>query len=67
MFENAEAFNQYIGDWDTRNVQEIYSIFKNAKSFNQSVEHWDLSSATYMTDMFKGSSYSHPIPVKQNK
>lgn len=67
MFENAEAFNQYVGDWDTYNVQQIYSIFKNAKSFNQSVEHWDLSSATYMTDMFKGSSYSHPIPVKQNK
>ena len=44
MFNNATAFNQYIGGWDTSQVVDMGAMFENATSFNQDISGWDMSS-----------------------
>ena len=60
MFENAEAFNQPIGNWDVSNVTDMGSMFENTEAFNQPIGNWDVSSVTNMSGMFYGAHCFQP-------
>ena len=52
MFENAPAFNTYIGSWNTGLVTSMRECFYRASTFNQDIGGWDTSSVTLMFQMF---------------
>ena len=54
-FDQAAAFNQPIGAWDTSKVTDMMFAFYGAEAFDQNISAWDTSSVTYMEDMFSGS------------
>ena len=56
MFEDAEAFNQNIGDWDVGNVESMFSMFEDAKAFNQDIGDWDVGNVIEMVSMFANAS-----------
>ena len=43
MFEKAQAFDQYIGDWDLSKVVKMNNMFSGATLFNKNVSKWDTS------------------------
>ena len=56
MFENAQAFNQNIGNWDVSSVTNMMSMLGSAynrMAFNQDISDWDVSSVTNMSYMFQ--------------
>ena len=55
MFENAPAFNTYIGSWNTGLVTNMSDCFYNASTFNQDIGGWDTSSVTRMDEMFRNA------------
>jgi len=52
MFENALAFNQDIGNWNTSNATNMVAVFRGATSFNQDIGNWNTSNATNMVYTF---------------
>ena len=52
LFNNADAFNQDIGDWNVSSVTTMYAMFRDATVFNQDISDWNVSSVTDMKAMF---------------
>ena len=42
MFNNAQVFNQNIGNWDVSSVRNMEGMFRMAYVFNQDIGSWDL-------------------------
>ena len=61
MFNNADAFNQNIGDWDVSKVTNMSNMFAHTAIFNQPIGGWDVSSVTDLSGMFQHSSFNQPI------
>lgn len=51
MFQNAFAFNQNIGNWNTSAVVFMSSVFSGATAFNQNLGNWQLNSNVNMSGM----------------
>ena len=50
---SAASFDEYIGDWVTRNAINVTAMFEGASSFNQSLTTWNVSSVIMMRAMFQ--------------
>ena len=61
MFNNADAFNQNIGDWDVSKVTNMSNMFAHTAIFNQPIGGWDVSSVTDLSGMFQHSPFNQPI------
>ena len=62
MFSCAIAFNQPIGNWNTRSVSHMGEMFQNALRFNQPIGAWNTSSVTNMRSMFQNAlRFNQPI------
>ncbi len=46
MFNKAENFNGFIGDWNVSNVTSMGFMFSGARVFNQDISNWDVSNVT---------------------
>ena len=55
MFQNAVEFNQDIGSWDVRKVNNLKSTFDGALAFNGNIGDWDVSSAERMMALFQNA------------
>ena len=56
MFKNCIIFNnQYISNWDTKNVETMFSMFDGAAKFNQLL-NWNTSDVNNMRNMFRNAS-----------
>jgi surface protein len=53
MFQNAQAFNQDISQWDVQNVNNFDGMFYIAQSFNQDISGWDVSNASDFRNVFQ--------------
>ena len=46
MFQNSQAFNQPIGNWDVSNVTYMRFMFADATSYNQDLSSWSVDGVT---------------------
>ena len=58
-FNEADTFNQPIGNWNTSNVTDFERMFYRATGFNQDIGAWDTSSVVDMQYMFDGNGQRH--------
>jgi surface protein len=56
MFNDADAFNQPLENWDVSNVHYMPYMFKSADSFNQPLGNWNTSNVSDMRQMFLNAS-----------
>jgi hypothetical protein len=62
MLNNADSFNQPIGNWDVSGVIDMSLMFCQADSFNQPIGNWDVSGVIDMSLMFyQADSFNQPI------
>ncbi len=52
MFDEANAFDYPIGDWDVSNITDMSFLFRFALDFNQDLANWDVSNVTDMRGLF---------------
>ena len=55
VFQNANAFNQNIGGWNTSLVESMHKMFRFAFVFNQNIGSWNTSRVTNMERMFESA------------
>jgi surface protein len=56
MFNQAPAFNQNIGSWNTTAVTTMTSMFNEASAFDQDIGSWNTAAVTDMYGVFRGAS-----------
>lgn len=64
MFADCTVLNGpgNIGDWNTRSVTNMSSLFRNARNFNQPIGNWNTAATTTMRFMFRGAeAFNQPI------
>ena len=62
MFYNAEAFNQYIGDWNMGKVENTSRMFYGAEAFNQDIGDWSMGKVENTSYMFQNAkAFDHDI------
>jgi surface protein len=58
MFNDSQAFNGNISNWDTSKVTSMENMFARtvqAVKFNNVINGWDTSKVTTMKNMFAGA------------
>jgi len=58
-FNEADTFNQPIGNWNTSNATDFERMFFRATGFNQDIGAWDTSNVINMYSMFDGNGQKH--------
>lgn len=61
MFQNADAFNRPIGNWNMTKVNNTSGMFANTSIFNQPLSNWErvgstMGNVTNMSTMFQSAS-----------
>jgi trimeric autotransporter adhesin len=60
MFENADAFNQPIGNWNTERVVSMGWMFHGIQIFDQNIGAWNVEKVISFNSMFGRSGRTSP-------
>ena len=69
MFCLCKDFNEPIGCWDVRKVENMDRMLEYCRSFNQPLDRWDTKGLKTDIDMFNGSkamSFEYNVAKVQN-